>query len=206
MKITRGTIAAIALSWLASGAGAQPRRCSSMKLTAAGAAARQFLKCEAKDLASTVSPPIFRNCAQRPGTRLDVAFNKADRRGECLSGATADDAFLIVNDLIGRLKTAVNAIAENTFHGPTLCDAKKLRAGGKDAQDKATCAAKAVRGGRPLDGRCITKAETKFATAIERAERGSDCTHTEQAAALEAIVDAFLEDIVAELTSSATTP
>jgi hypothetical protein len=95
---------------------------------------------------------------------------------------------------------AVNAMAA----GPSRCDAHKIRAAGKKTRAKTACYLLVAPGSEPVlrGADCLTKAEGKFNSAVAKAESGDDCSATGQTDALEDIVDAFLDDLLSELSPS----
>jgi hypothetical protein len=123
-------------------------------------------------------------------------FGKAEGKADCLA-PTGDQGAIetLVDAFIDTLRSHINGSAG----GPSKCDSKKLAAATKKASGKAGCQAKAVGKGIAVDAECLGKIEGKFVTAIGKAESGDDCTSTGQAVALEADVDAFIDDLVSAL-------
>jgi hypothetical protein len=105
-----------------------------------------------------------------------------------------------------RTRVAVVAIVAVTvsvaFAGPTpaqRCASAKLKAASKKAAAKLKCNDKAIVTGAPVDPPCLGKAEDKFEAAFAKAELRGGCATTGDAGAVEAIVDAFVDDVVAAL-------
>src|SRR5262245_39999942 len=69
------------------------------------------------------------------------------------------------------------------------CAAAKLKAAGKKASAKLNCVAKAAAKGLPVDGLCLSKAETKFAAAFAKADGKGGCLTPNDAGTIEASVD-----------------
>jgi hypothetical protein len=180
-------------------AGAQSK-CSSAKTKTAGKGAAGVGKCFAKAIGKGVA--VDPACTSKETGKISSGFTKAEGKGDCL--APNGDAGAItakVNALVDDLHQAVNSGAG----GPSKCDSKKIQTATKKAADKAGCHAKAVGKGIAVDAACLTKAEGKFSSATAKNESGTTgatCTNTGQAAALEAIVDAFIADLVDELAPS----
>jgi hypothetical protein len=70
------------------------------------------------------------------------------------------------------------------------CAAAKRKAAGKKVDGKLKCVAKATMKGMPVDALCLSKVETKFATAFAKAEAKGGCLTSGDAGAIEASVDA----------------
>jgi hypothetical protein len=80
------------------------------------------------------------------------------------------------------------------------CAASKLKATGKKCADKAKCVAKAARGGTAtIDPVCLAKAEGRFARSFQKAETRGGCLTVGHAPEIEAMVDAHVSDVLAEL-------
>jgi cysteine-rich repeat protein len=79
------------------------------------------------------------------------------------------------------------------------CAGSKLTATGKKCSAKLNCIAKAAGKGVAVDGTCLGKAETKFASSFTKAEGKGGCNTLGDAAAIEAKVDAHVADVRAEL-------
>jgi hypothetical protein len=196
MSIRVGIVVAVA-TWLAVSAGsaAAQSKCSSAKAKTAGKHAAGLGKCRAKAIGK--GTPVDPACTTKENGKVAPAFGKAEAKGDCLAPG-GDGAAISAKDaaLVDDVHQAVNASAG----GPSKCDSKKVQVATKKAADKAGCHAKAIGKGIAVDAACLGKAETKFSAAVGKAEAGTDCTNTGQAAALEAIVDAYVADLVDELT------
>src|SRR5690349_17881823 len=82
------------------------------------------------------------------------------------------------------------------------CAATKTKAAGKKAAAKAGCQSKAAQKGTAVDASCLMKAETKFSSAFSKAEAKGGCATSGDASTIEAKVDAFIDDLVKEVTGS----
>ena len=76
------------------------------------------------------------------------------------------------------------------------CAAAKLKAAAKKATGKIRCHEKAILKGLGVDALCLQKAESKFATAFAKAELKGGCATVGDAAAIELLVDDFVEQAV----------
>jgi hypothetical protein len=180
-------------------AGAQSK-CSSAKAKSAGKHAAGRGKCVAKAVGKGL--PVDPACTAKEDGKLGPAYTKAEAKADCLA-PNGDSGAILAKDaaLVADLWQAVNG----TGAGPSKCDSKKVQVATKKAADKAGCYAKAIGKGLPVDPLCISKAETKYSSAIGKNETGTTgatCTNLGQAAALEAIVDAYIVDLIDELTTS----
>ena len=185
---------AVTLSLAAAASAAGPNKCTSLKLKATGKKASARAKCYAKAVAKNA--PVDSSCLSKASSKFSTAFGKAESKGACL--APNGDA----NAIEGKVDTFVDdvrQIVNNSGPGPNSCDSKKIGASGKKALGKAKCHAKAVAKGTPVDSACLGKAESKFSSAISKAEGAGGCTHTGQTNQLESAVNAFIDDVVGEL-------
>lgn len=96
------------------------------------------------------------------------------------------------------------------------CAAAKLRAAAKKASSKIACHRRAVLTGTAPDSSCLARAEEKFVRAFAAAEARGGCLTAGDAGDIEAAVDQFIADLLAQLpvtttsststTSSSSTP
>jgi hypothetical protein len=88
------------------------------------------------------------------------------------------------------------------------CTAAKAKATGKKAAAKLVCASKSIAKGTSLDAECLAKAEEKFSNAFGKAEAKTytlpdiGCITTDDVVEIEAMVDAFLDEVLFTLTAS----
>jgi hypothetical protein len=92
---------------------------------------------------------------------------------------------------------AVTSGAAFAQAGPSKCSGGKIKTAGKKAGGKLNCLAKGLSKGLATDGTCLSKAEAKFSTAYAKAEAKvpNDCLTTGDAGAIEAKVDALVQDL-----------
>jgi len=155
------------------------QKCAGAKQKAAGKQASAELTCYAKAAGKSKigMPPVAVDplCLSKASAKFAAAFTKAGTA--CVGDAAA------VQTQIDSCVTQITTIAD----GIGKCPAAKIGASGKKAAAKLGCTAKSAGSGKPLDPLCITKAETKFAGAIVKAEAKGVCDGT--AIALEQVVD-----------------
>jgi cysteine-rich repeat protein len=106
--------------------------------------------------------------------------------------------------MVRKIATIAAALAMIAFaHGPAVaqdkCAGSKLTATGKKCSAKLKCVAKAAGKGVAVDGACLGKAETKFASSFAKAEAKGGCNTIGDAAGIETKVDAHVADVQAEL-------
>jgi len=85
------------------------------------------------------------------------------------------------------------------------CAAAKLRAAARKASTKIACHRRAILTGSSLDASCIARAEEKFLRAFAAAEARGGCATTNDAGDVEAAVDQFIADLIAQLPATTTT-
>jgi phosphatidylinositol-3-phosphatase len=184
---------------MAESASAQLAKCASGKLKTTGKAASGTVTCDSK--ADSKGVGVDPLCTGKAGTKLTTAFTKADEKGPCTGLATTVQA--AVDQFEGDTNAAVgNANATRTL---SKCDSKKVAAIGKKAFGKLKCHAKAVSKGLGVDPGCLTTAEGKFGLAIGKALALPDCSNASAAAALETIVDEFVDQVIGDLGTGTTT-
>lgn len=166
-------------------------------------------KAEKKGLA--LDPICIQKCEDKFDGGVDPAkgcFAKLEAKndGPCLT--TSDtapleakvDAFVV--DVIQEVDPFYPAVVMNSCSaGKKKCVSKKMKA-------LLKCHEKAVKKGLALDTNCITKAKNKFdggadpaKGCFEKLESAGGCSTLDDTAALEAKVDAFVDDVVCELQS-----
>lgn len=79
------------------------------------------------------------------------------------------------------------------------CQSTKYRAAAKKAAADLGCHSKAAKSGGPVDAGCLSKADGKFSDAFAKAEEDVACTEPGSLPAVDALVDAFVDDAVAAL-------
>src|SRR5262245_48985317 len=84
------------------------------------------------------------------------------------------------------------------------CLSAKLKAAAKQEVVKVGCHAKAAKKQTPLDAACLAKAGAAFAKAVGKAESKPGCASVGDAAALEPLVDEFVDAVVGALPDGGT--
>ena len=80
------------------------------------------------------------------------------------------------------------------------CAATKQKETGKKADRKLKCWSKGAKSGTAADPGCIAKAESTFSIKWDKAEAKGGCVTTNDKTGVEAKVDAFVDDVLTELT------
>jgi Protein of unknown function (DUF1566) len=179
------SIGTVGLLLLVSGASVFARvppeeKCADAKAKASALAVFAEAQCQAKAVAKgTAVDPA---CLSKAESKLRASFVKADTKGVC-----AGDADVALSGATACMTAFSGAIA-----GDARCAAKKLKAAGVKARNKATCARKAAANGKPI-APCLAKVETSFSKAILKAEQKAACTGT--AAELEELVDGCVDTL-----------
>jgi hypothetical protein len=85
------------------------------------------------------------------------------------------------------------------------CAVAKLKAAGRKTNAKVACYAKALAKGAAADPICLSKAESKYATAFQKAESQGGCVTPGDAAAVEVMVDSCVTGLVTALPATTST-
>ncbi len=179
---------------------AGPSKCSSSKMKVTGKKASGRAKCYAKAVAK--GQTVSSDCLSKASTNFGSGFAKAEAKGGCLAPNGDTNA---IESKVDTFVDTVRNIVNSSAPGPSVCDSKKIAASGKKASNKSKCYAKAIAKGLAVDGNCLSKAELKFSAAVSRAESAGGCTHVGQTNSLESAVNAFINDVNAELAPAAST-
>jgi hypothetical protein len=140
--------------------GALPARgdkCTGVKLKAVGNKEASLLTCRAKVAAKNDTSGLMA-CESKVKGKFSNAFGKA---GSCVGDETTCE------DIADACDSAMAAFLTDTF--PSKCEAAKRKTAGKLASAELRCYATAASKGAALDTGCITKAQSKFGTALSRA-------------------------------------
>lgn len=170
------------------------QRCLAVKLDAAARAVAAHVSCEARAIEKSTTPRA--GCHVGADNRLDGAFERIEARGGC---ATVDDE--------GAVDRGIDAFVDALLAGATTgpCGATKLRAAARKAASDLACHRAAARKGVAPAAGCLAKSVTRFLSTFKRAEKRG-CGTTGDAAAVQALVDAFVADAVGHLTGTPPTP
>jgi hypothetical protein len=175
------------------------RKCASGKMKAGGKHASGELGCHAKAVAK--GQPVDPTCLAKADGKLVTAYGKLEARGGCITTMDAAAIAVRVDTFAGDV---VGALPDPGTADGRKCASAKRKAAGKKAAGKLGCHAKAVAKGAAVDPACLAKAEAKFVAAFAKAEARGGCATSGDAAAIEALVDALVTDVVAALPSVAT--
>jgi hypothetical protein len=197
------TLAAVGAPRLARAVGT-PARCAARKMKETGKKAGRKLTCWSKEVAK---PGTYDACAAKAEVKFAAAFALAEFRGGCLSfgdaGALEAKVDAFVNNVVGALTGSPAGALLGTSEAQK-CARTKLKAAGKKTAAKLTCQANAVISGA-LNTLCISRAEATYDQKWDGAEAMGGCATTSDQAAIEARVDAFVNDAVSELPATTTT-
>ena len=166
-------------------------KCLSAKYKTARDLVSGTLKCDATALREGVA--IDLDCDQKTTSKFDAKWNKAEEKGDCLT--TGDE-----DAVESRARNAIENIQNQLgFGGPSKCSATKYKAAAVLALAKAQCYSKAAAKGVVVNATCLAGKDTKFAKKWEKAEDGDDCLTNGDAAAIQAIVDGWIDDLTGAL-------
>jgi hypothetical protein len=187
------SLAAVTLSVLAARPAVAQNRCAGYKIKTAGKAARCLLKQEAR---AALDGSIDNDAVALCHAKLQGAFFKAEAKGECITvgdvEAIDDKISAFVSDMSGQL--APGAPDEKK------CQSLKLKATGAKAKCLLNVEGRAEAKGLPPDPLRLMRCRDKFALVFADIEAQHHCTTTGDAADIEDAVDAFVDDVVTELT------
>jgi hypothetical protein len=187
------------------------QKCAAAKRKLAAKKIAGLTACDAKGVAKGVAPDDV--CLTFVTRAFTTAWGEAEAKGGCM---TTQD--------VATIEAKVDA--HRTDLGQTLvetgaaskCTGAKVRAAGKKALCQLGCSGKAALKGLALTdveiALCLQKCSDKFTKAFAAAEKlpatakNGSCHTTGDAAAIETKIDAFVEDVTAELPggTSATAP
>jgi hypothetical protein len=207
--ITSGTVALTTLTLAATlavpayGGGAPTAAgCNQAKLNAAAKTTAASLGCYAN--AAATGLPVDPNCVGKADHVLATAFAKTDARGGCATTGDAPAVEASINACVNEIAGALGSVVR-----PNTCLNGKLRAAGKKTSAKLKCAATAAAKSVSPDPKCLTKAETAFASTWSSLEARGGCPTAGDAHAIETIVDddcvSAVEGALGLSTSSTTT-
>jgi hypothetical protein len=159
----RVRVLALGLFFLGAPAQAAPSKCNAAKFKAAGAYANAILACQSKALAKGTGLDL--PCLEKALARLEKAFEKAERKGDCNGSAAATtaqnqaDAFRIAlgETLLPPLRCCAFTNACGWAADEAACTAAGGTAGAEGTSchgDDGTCAA-----GAPSSGPCCETPE-----------------------------------------------
>jgi cysteine-rich repeat protein len=182
-------------------AGANPAlKCAATKIQQAGTKAAAKLKCHAKAVGKGLAVDPL--CLGKAEDKFDQAYTKVEDKGGCTTQGDAPAMEARVDTLVSQVVAALPGDA--TKEG-RKCAGSKLNAAGKKAAAKLKCHAKAIGKGVAVDPTCLGNAEGKFASAFAKADDKGGYVTVDDAAALEALVDVFVNDVLAAIPSATST-
>jgi len=174
--------------------------CAAAKLKAAGAKTGCKLKIESAEAKKGIEEDETKLAACEG--KFSAAFAKADSKPPCVTNSDMAaieakvDAF--VNDVANTLSTEPPAT-------PSSCDGGKIKAAGSNAACRLKLESGAEKKGLAPDSAKVAACGSKMAAAFAKAEAKPPCTATGGSGTIQAKVDAFVNDVKAELTMQPTT-
>jgi hypothetical protein len=207
-------IATVAFSWIAV-VPTHAGKCEAAKLKCTSKKVAGLLKCHAKaEKNGTVVDPI---CTLKVTSKFDNptkgCIAKAEAKGGC---AVASGAATLETTIDTFVSTDIVPALDPFFPGPipdgNLCSSKKKSCVAKKVKGLLKCYAKAEKKGLAVDPVCLAKAMAKFdggsspaKGCFAKLEAKGGCLTISDTAAIEAIVDAFVEDSVIQIVTPTTT-
>ena len=173
----------------------QGNACAAAKMKASGAKASCLLKVEATESKKGVEEDESKLAAC--GAKMTAAFTKAEAKPPCL---TTGDAAAIEAKVDAFVDDVVSAVAGAADPPPSsACDASKIKAAGAKASCLLKIEAGATKKNRTPDPAKVQKCLDKMSAGFAKAETKPPCSSTGDAGAIEATVDAFVNDVGREL-------
>jgi hypothetical protein len=172
-----------------------PNKCASAKIKAAGKKTACLLALVGKSAAS--GDPIDSAKRQKCLTKFSAAFTKAELKGGCITTGDVDD----IEDKIDVAADGPTSTLAAPLFPPTpnACQAAKIKATGKKAKCVLGLRAKVAGKGGSVDPLKLAKCTGKFGSAFTKAETKGGCETTGDVDDEETLVDAFVDDVDAEL-------
>lgn len=173
------------------------QRCSQGKLARASRKAESKLKCEATGAKLGSVRPF---CLETASLKFTKGWNNIEARGGCL---TTNDLDVIE----AKVDAFVDDITTDLWPSMTVnrCASLKLRAAARKTRGKLVCHAKAAKKSVAIDPLCLSRVDANFAQAWAKAESVPPCLTTGDEAAIEAKIDAFVNEIAFLLPAPSTT-
>ncbi len=174
------------------------QKCGTAKLKAAGAKANARTKCFEKAVAKSL--PADQRCLDRADDRLLVTFLSIETQGGCVFTGDAPAVEGAIDSAIGAFVGALSPATQDK--AAVKCASTKIKAAGTKAEDRIKCHATSFGKGQAIDPTCLNRADIKFLKAFQKADAKGGCSVTGDVAAIEAIVDGLVDDVVARLVPS----
>lgn len=193
-------IVAVALVTPAPAATSPSAKCGSAKLKAACKKAACKAGLEAKE--ASTGKPITQAQIDKCEANFAKVFSKVEAKGGCGTTGDANAIEAKVDAYVADLATELD-VATGT--NPNKCEGAKIKAAAKKTSCKCALEAKHVLKGTPIDPIKAAQCEAKFSQAYVKVETKGGCNTSDDDAAIEAKVDAFIADARTELDPTATT-
>ncbi len=165
-------------------------KCTGTKAREAADKTSTKLKCHAA--ATKAGIAVDSACLTEAETKFSAGFATAETFADCLM-PTGDAAAIEakVDAFVSDVESALRPVST-----ASKCSSSKLTATGKETHKKLDCRGKAVRFGLPPSSGCTDSSDVNGFT---KPESGADCLTTGDAAAIEALIDAFVVDTYDDL-------
>ncbi len=170
--------------------------CVAKKIKAVGKKAFGKLNCQQK--AAGKGEDVDSECIAKVETKFIDGFAKAQEQPDCQTTGDASTIETAINSFVN------DAVTELRPRFPSKCSRKKLAESGDKANHKLDCHETAAKLGGTVDAGCLMNAETAFTNGFTQAETEGDCLSTGDTAAIEAKIDAFVNDAAMALRPTST--
>ncbi len=168
------------------------QKCGTGKLKAAGKKTVDRSKCFEKAVQKSL--PVDPACLDKASLKMFADFQREEAKGGCVFTGDYPAVEGVIDSAIGAFVAALDPASTDV--AAVKCAAAKLKAARTKAGAKIGCWAKAFRKGEAVDPACLGKADDKFLAAFAKAEAKGGCATSDDAAAVEAIVDGLVGGVV----------
>jgi len=206
-SVLSGVVCALVLALF--GGSAHAGKCEASKTKCASKKAAGLLKCHAKaEKSGTVVDPA---CTSKVMDKFDDpttgCIAKVEAKGGCVvTGATATLEATIDTFVVTDIVPALDPFFPGPIPGGNLCSSKKKGCVAKKVKGLLKCYAKAEKKSLAIDPACLQKAMDKFdggstpaKGCFAKREAIGSCLTVGDTAAIEAVVDVFVEDAVCQI-------
>jgi hypothetical protein len=171
-------------------------RCAGRKLKASRKKAAKLLACHKQGIQQGTKPSVV--CLGKVPVKFNGQFAAAEEGTDCLTSGDAAATETTIDAFVDAMMAALRPVT------PSKCTSFKLAGAGRKGREKLICHGKAADDGGAADPSCLADAEEDFDVFFVKGESLVDCYTTGDAAAVEALVDATVASIEAQLRPSLT--
>src|SRR5437867_765405 len=187
-------------------AGATAASCAARKIKATAFKTQGKLTCHAK--AASKHEPVAPDCLAHAEDKFARTFDALELTGACSTngnkGTIEHKVDQFVDDVVAELTGSPEGSLLTT-PAARSCGARKLKATGRKAAAKLNCHARAVLKSVAVADSCLTRAEDNFSRRWGVLEAVAGCATTNDEGTIENKVNAFVDDVVASLTTTGST-